>query len=189
MRILEQFTQGELDILVATDVAARGLHIPQVTHVFNYDLPDDAEDYVHRIGRTGRAGASGIAISFAATGDLDSLDRIERYIGQTLPRQMIPGLEPSQPLRRAAKGNARRNPSYNGKRGNGTTSGRGFGRKTSSAQRRGFDGRRKSGMDSKMSSDRKRDMKRQGGRSEWFTGSTSGPQARRVRNMKMHVVK
>lgn len=58
-KILEQFTKGDVDILVATDVAARGLHIPQVTHVFNYDLPDDCEDYVHRIGRTGRAGASG----------------------------------------------------------------------------------------------------------------------------------
>jgi ATP-dependent RNA helicase RhlB len=55
MKILEEFTKGTLDILVATDVAARGLHIPDVTHVFNYDLPDDAEDYVHRIGRTARA--------------------------------------------------------------------------------------------------------------------------------------
>lgn len=59
LRILDEFTRGDLDILVATDVAARGLHIPAVTHVFNYDLPDDCEDYVHRIGRTGRAGASG----------------------------------------------------------------------------------------------------------------------------------
>ncbi|TGC06101.1 ATP-dependent RNA helicase RhlB, partial [Salmonella enterica subsp. enterica serovar Enteritidis] len=58
LRILDEFTRGDLDILVATDVAARGLHIPAVTHVFNYDLPDDCEDYVHRIGRTGRAGAS-----------------------------------------------------------------------------------------------------------------------------------
>ncbi|MGR5542650.1 helicase-related protein, partial [Vibrio campbellii] len=64
-KILEQFTQGEVDILVATDVAARGLHIPPVTHVFNFDLPDDCEDYVHRIGRTGRAGASGHSIRFA----------------------------------------------------------------------------------------------------------------------------
>ncbi|MGL5249972.1 MAG: ATP-dependent RNA helicase RhlB, partial [Enterovibrio sp.] len=64
-QILQQFTQGNLDLLVATDVAARGLHIPKVTHVFNYDLPDDCEDYVHRIGRTGRAGASGHSISFA----------------------------------------------------------------------------------------------------------------------------
>ncbi|WP_352255983.1 helicase-related protein, partial [Pseudoalteromonas sp. 19-MNA-CIBAN-0066] len=63
--ILAQFSKGDLDFLVATDVAARGLHIPEVSHVFNFDLPDDCEDYVHRIGRTGRAGASGHAISFA----------------------------------------------------------------------------------------------------------------------------
>ena len=56
LSLLKQFTDGELDILVATDVAARGLHISDVTHVFNFDLPDDREDYVHRIGRTGRAG-------------------------------------------------------------------------------------------------------------------------------------
>ncbi len=59
----DEFTRGDLDILVATDVAARGLHIPAVTHVFNYDLPDDCEDYVHRIGRTGRAGASGHSLA------------------------------------------------------------------------------------------------------------------------------
>ncbi len=71
LRILDEFTRGDLDILVATDVAARGLHIPAVTHVFNYDLPDDCEDYVHRIGRTGRAGASGhsmVATDVAARG-------------------------------------------------------------------------------------------------------------------------
>ena len=65
LRILEQFTAGEIDILVATDVAARGLHISDVDYVFNFDLPDDAQDYVHRIGRTGRAGAKGFSISFA----------------------------------------------------------------------------------------------------------------------------
>ncbi|QKE33178.1 ATP-dependent RNA helicase RhlB [Vibrio fluvialis] len=79
-RILEQFTKGEVDVLVATDVAARGLHIPQVTHVFNYDLPDDCEDYVHRIGRTGRAGASGHSISFACEEYAINLPGIEEYI-------------------------------------------------------------------------------------------------------------
>ncbi|UJF19399.1 ATP-dependent RNA helicase RhlB [Vibrio sp. SS-MA-C1-2] len=84
VRVLEQFTKGDLDILVATDVAARGLHIPQVTHVFNYDLPDDCEDYVHRIGRTGRAGASGHSISFACEQYALNLPAIEAYIGHTV---------------------------------------------------------------------------------------------------------
>jgi ATP-dependent RNA helicase RhlB len=85
LKILEQFTNGELDVLVATDVAARGLHIPQVTHVFNYDLPDDCEDYVHRIGRTGRAGETGHAISFACEEYVFNLPAIETYIEHTLP--------------------------------------------------------------------------------------------------------
>ncbi len=85
LKILEQFTAGQLDILVATDVAARGLHIPAVTYVFNYDLPDDFEDYVHRIGRTGRAGATGHAISFACEEYVFNLPAIETYIDHTLP--------------------------------------------------------------------------------------------------------
>ncbi len=85
LKILEQFTSGQLDILVATDVAARGLHIPSVTHVFNYDLPDDCEDYVHRIGRTGRAGETGHAISFACEDSVFNLPAIETYIEHSLP--------------------------------------------------------------------------------------------------------
>jgi ATP-dependent RNA helicase RhlB len=85
LKILEQFTAGQLDILVATDVAARGLHIPAVTHVFNYDLPDDCEDYVHRIGRTGRAGATGHAISLACEQYVFNLPAIETYIEHALP--------------------------------------------------------------------------------------------------------
>lgn len=83
--LLEQFTRGELDILVATDVAARGLHIPDVSHVFNYDLPDDCEDYVHRIGRTGRAGESGVSISFACEEYAMNLPAIENYIEHNIP--------------------------------------------------------------------------------------------------------
>ena len=85
LSLLKQFTDGELDILVATDVAARGLHIAEVTHVFNYDLPDDREDYVHRIGRTGRAGESGISISFACEQYAMNLPAIEEYIGHSIP--------------------------------------------------------------------------------------------------------
>ncbi|GBU09652.1 ATP-dependent RNA helicase [Gammaproteobacteria bacterium] len=84
-RLLEAFKHGVLSIMVATDVAARGLHIPDVSHVFNYDLPQDAEDYVHRIGRTARAGADGTAISFACEEYVWSLQDIEDYIGQSIP--------------------------------------------------------------------------------------------------------
>ena len=79
--LLKKFHDGELPVLVATDVAARGLHIPDVTHVINFDLPQDAEDYVHRIGRTARLGAEGEAISFACENYAFHLPEIEDYIG------------------------------------------------------------------------------------------------------------
>ncbi len=85
MRILEDFTNGKLHLLVATDVASRGLHIDAVTHVFNYDLPEDAENYVHRIGRTARAGASGTAISFSCERFCFGLPDIETYISRQIP--------------------------------------------------------------------------------------------------------
>jgi ATP-dependent RNA helicase RhlB len=84
-KLLERFKKGEAEILVATDVAARGLHIPDVSHVFNYDLPQDGEDYVHRIGRTARLGAEGDAISFACDLYAMNLPDIERYIGMKIP--------------------------------------------------------------------------------------------------------
>ena len=100
LRILHDFMEGRLPVLVATDVAARGLHIPDVSHVFNFDLPQNAEDYVHRIGRTARAGASGDAVSFACERYVFSLPEIEAYIGHKLPTSpvtpdMLPKLEPS----------------------------------------------------------------------------------------------
>jgi ATP-dependent RNA helicase RhlB len=82
---MEAFKEGGLHILVATDVASRGLHIEGVTHVINYDLPQDAEDYVHRIGRTARAGASGKAISLADEQYVLSLEAIEEFIGHKIP--------------------------------------------------------------------------------------------------------
>jgi len=85
MRILEDFSTGKLQLLVATDVASRGLHIAGVTHVFNYDLPEDAENYVHRIGRTARAGATGTAISFSCERFCFGLPDIEAYISRQVP--------------------------------------------------------------------------------------------------------
>ena len=85
LRVLREFKAGELPFLIATDVASRGLHIENVTHVFNYDVPQDAEDYVHRIGRTARAGASGKAITLACETYVMALDAIEGLIGFRLP--------------------------------------------------------------------------------------------------------
>ena len=83
-KLLKRFHDGDIPVLVATDVAARGLHIPDVTHVFNFDLPQDAPDYVHRIGRTARLGAKGDAISFACEDYAFHLPEIEEYIGYSI---------------------------------------------------------------------------------------------------------
>lgn len=112
LRILDDFTQGKLDFLVATDVAARGLHIPAVTHVYNFDLPDDCEDYVHRIGRTGRAGASGHAVSLACEEYVFNLPAIEEYIGHEIPvtqynpDALLTDLNPPKRLHRAGRDRA-----------------------------------------------------------------------------------
>ncbi|MCP5300293.1 MAG: ATP-dependent RNA helicase RhlB [Chromatiaceae bacterium] len=89
LSLLKRFSGGEVSVLVATDVAARGLHIEGVTHVINYDLPEDAEDYVHRIGRTARAGAEGDAISFACETYAFSLPDIEKYIEHKIPVEPV----------------------------------------------------------------------------------------------------
>ena len=85
LSLLEDFKRGALPILVATDVASRGLHIPAVSHVFNFDLPQDPEDYVHRVGRTARVGAQGDAVSFACEEFVYSLGAIEDFIGEKIP--------------------------------------------------------------------------------------------------------
>ena len=84
-RLLLDFQKGDLQVLIGTDVASRGLHIPDVQYVINYDLPQDAEDYVHRIGRTARAGAAGDALSFGCESYAMSLPDIEDYIGHKIP--------------------------------------------------------------------------------------------------------
>jgi superfamily II DNA/RNA helicase len=123
-RTMLKMRRGKVRLLVATDVAARGIDITGISHVINFDLPRFTEDYVHRIGRTGRAGESGIAISFVSRSDLQYLDRIERYIGKNLNMDVIPGLEPARPLHRTRnterKSNGRRPyPASNGGSSNG----------------------------------------------------------------------
>jgi ATP-dependent RNA helicase DeaD len=92
-RVLKRFRDGSVELLVATDVAARGLDIDEIDIVFNYDLPTDPEDYVHRIGRTGRAGRSGRAVSFVFGRDIYRLQSIERYTRQVIRRERIPSVE------------------------------------------------------------------------------------------------
>ena len=102
LRIMEDFTAGKTRALVATDVAARGLHVEDVSLVINFDLPNDAEDYVHRIGRTGRAGASGVAINFACEDYAMSLPDIEQYIGHKIEVTRITNemlVKPNAPAR------------------------------------------------------------------------------------------
>src|SRR6185503_6802774 len=125
MRMLREFHDGKLAALVATDVAARGLHIPDVSHVFNYDLPQDPEDYVHRIGRTARAGAEGDAISFGCEEYVISLPDIEAYIGRKIPvapvpQDMLPEIVAPAPVRRFG---GRGRPNDNGHRGGGRRGG------------------------------------------------------------------
>ena len=113
--LFKKFSGGELPILVATDLAARGLHIPEVSHIFNYDLPQNAEDYVHRIGRTARAGASGDAVSFACEEFVYSLMEIEEFIGYQIPSEKVTMdllVTPEPPVRMR-----REKPSQKGQRG------------------------------------------------------------------------
>jgi ATP-dependent RNA helicase RhlB len=124
-RLLKEFQGGTLPVLIATDVAARGLHIPDVSHVFNYDLPQDAEDYVHRIGRTARVGKDGDAISFACENYVYSLPEIEAYIGHKIPVEAVPDdciveLKPPVRIQRPP-------PRPGGGRGNSRSSGKGGG--------------------------------------------------------------
>ncbi len=116
-RRLMAFRDGRVQILVATDVAARGLDVPTITHVINFGLPMKAEDYVHRIGRTGRAGRSGQAITIAEFRDRRKIGEIEHYTQQTLKPSVIPGLEPQQrfPAPERPRGNFSNGPDRGGR--------------------------------------------------------------------------
>ncbi|MFZ9872718.1 MAG: DEAD/DEAH box helicase [Steroidobacteraceae bacterium] len=123
MRFLQDFHDGKLAVLIATDVASRGLHIPEVSHVFNFDLPQDCADYVHRIGRTARAGAEGDAISFACEEYAVALPDIEKYIGRKIPfesisAEMIPEITWA-PRRPSPEGGHRGGPRRGGSGGGG----------------------------------------------------------------------
>jgi ATP-dependent RNA helicase RhlB len=112
LKMLMSFQSGDLAVLIGTDVASRGLHIPDVQYVINYDLPNDREDYVHRIGRTARAGAAGDAISFGCETYVESLPDIEDYIGHKIPvasydPALLPKLERPPPRPRKDRGNSR----------------------------------------------------------------------------------
>ena len=139
-RLLQDFQEGRISVLIATDVAARGLHIPDVTHVFNFDLPQSGEDYVHRIGRTARAGESGHALSFACEDTAFYVPEIEEYIGAKLPTapvtaELLPATAPPAAPRKPAggkggkggprsKGDGRSGRSDGGKGGSGRSGGR-----------------------------------------------------------------
>ncbi len=103
LRLLAEFKDGKLPVLVATDVASRGIHVEGVTHVINYDLPQDAEDYVHRIGRTGRAGATGKALSLADEEYVFSLEDIEKFIGKKIPVEWAEDTMYIKEIRRTAE--------------------------------------------------------------------------------------
>jgi len=102
-RRLQHLRDGRVRVLVATDVAARGLDVPNISHVINFGLPMKAEDYVHRIGRTGRAGRSGTAVTLAEHRERGKVRAIEAFTRQPIEPSVIPGLEPTPPKPRAAK--------------------------------------------------------------------------------------
>jgi ATP-dependent RNA helicase RhlE len=118
-RALAEFKDGQLQVLCATDIAARGIDIEELPHVVNYDLPNVPEDYVHRIGRTGRAGATGEAISLVCVDEHAFLRDIEKLIRRAIPKEVIPGFTPDPHAR--AEPIAR----FQGRAGNGGSARRG----------------------------------------------------------------
>ncbi|WP_296654278.1 DEAD/DEAH box helicase [Paraburkholderia sp.] len=131
-RTIRSLRERRVRVLVATDVAARGIDIPGITHVFNYDLPKFAEDYVHRIGRTGRAGRSGVAVSLVHHAEQGALKRIERFVRSTLPVNVVEGFEPRKapPANRGFGGRGRPGGNGNGGRRFGSGKPGGYGNRS-----------------------------------------------------------
>ncbi|MEX3556554.1 MAG: DEAD/DEAH box helicase [Burkholderia gladioli] len=126
-RTIRALRERRVRVLVATDVAARGIDIPGITHVFNYDLPKFAEDYVHRIGRTGRAGRSGIAVSLVHHAEQGALKRIERFVRSPLPVNVIEGFEPRNGPNRGRPGGGNGGRRFGGKPDGNREGGRSYG--------------------------------------------------------------
>ncbi len=108
-QVMKRFRDGDVQLLIATDVAARGLDVEGVTHVFNYDIPQDAESYIHRIGRTGRAGSEGLAITFYSSDDRPTLDLIEKELKINIPKQNIGNSEEKSEEKRHTEGKSKEN--------------------------------------------------------------------------------
>ena len=182
-RTLKQLTTGKIQIIVATDVAARGIDIPTITHIINFDLPRDTEDYVHRIGRTGRAGKKGSAISFAGKKDLHIVPRIEEFIGQKISVVEIQGLEPSlkpQDKKSHSKNSGKDRKRGRSSRGSGLgrsgfseSRGRSSGRSNSSESRGRSSGRSNSSESRGRSSGRSNSSESRGRNSERSNSSES----------------
>ena len=144
-RRLMALRNGQIQVLVATDVAARGIDVPTITHVFNYGLPMKAEDYTHRIDRTGRAGREGVAVTFAEFRDRRRVFDIEGYTRQQFKAEAIPGMEPQQRFPAAGERDGRRG-GGSGRGGfGGRRDGEGYGRKQGFGDRGGFGGGRREG--------------------------------------------
>ena len=123
-RTLDAFRDGELRFLVASDVAARGLDIPSVSHFFNFDVPSHSEDYVHRIGRTGRAGQDGAALSLVCVDEHAHLADIEKLLKRQIDQVIVPGYEPDpsirpEPIKRGGGRGGNSRPRNNGNNGGG----------------------------------------------------------------------
>lgn len=176
-RILADVKAGKFDIIVATDVAARGIDVPAISHVFNYDLPRQVEDYVHRIGRSGRAGRTGIAINLCSRDDRSQFAQINRYLKRDMTEATVEGLEPRFVEDRYSRDSNGKGRSNSGNRGRG-----GY----SSSSNGGYKGRSDSRSDNRSDSrggrDSARDNSRDGGQKySGFRGDSNGYQGDRAK--------